>query len=85
MNTVNGVLALPDQPEGAPIRYIATDFAIKPTEFTGVKCRKCKCPTIFSSRAMVTDVPLRMFGLVPCRCGGCLKRFFVPFWRARKR
>ena len=85
MNAVNGVLALPDQPEGTPVRYIATDFAKKPTEFVGVHCRRCEGQSIFRSRTSFTELPYKLSGLVPCRCGGCLNRFWIPFWRARKR
>lgn len=78
MNSGNDVMAVTG-------RYIATDFSPKPTEFAGVKCRKCRCEMVFSSRATLTDLPLKMMGMVPCRCGGCLARFWVPFWRGRKR
>lgn len=85
MNTVNGFLALPDPEEGVPARFIATDFAQKPTEYVGIKCSKCHGQTIFRSRTSFSEFSLKMLGWFPCRCGGCLNRFWVPFWRARKR
>ena len=69
----------------AAVRSRSPDFGAKPTAFAGLQCKKCHCQTVFASRFTPADLPLKLLGFVPCRCGGCLDRFWVPFWRARKR
>lgn len=82
MNTVHGLLALPDPHDGAPVRYIATDFAKNPRQLGDVHGERCQGRAIFRSRTSFVESPFKLPGMVPRRSGR-LNRFWVPFWGAK--
>jgi len=73
LNSLADAVAGKDEPVEAP----------KLTEFHGAKCKACGCRTVFVSRPKPLDIPFKLIGLVPCRCGSCLNRFYVGIWRRR--